>query len=96
MKRSRASSCRLDTTLEGLTGLKMGCIEGLYVEDEHRASGVALKLLRAAESWAKERGCLAFESDRDDRVIVHARYTGALPDKSFKAEPVSRVGCVRR
>lgn len=66
--------------IEGLAGLKTGYVEGLYVDERNRASGVALKLLRAAESWAKDQGCLAFASDRDDRVIIHARYTGALPD----------------
>lgn len=67
--------------IEGLTALKTGYIEGLYVGEENRASGVALKLMRAAESWAKDQGCLAFASDRDDRVIVHARYAGA-PSKN--------------
>lgn len=68
--------------IEGLAGLKTGYIEGLYVEDEHRASGVTLQLLRAAESWAQEQGCLAFASDRADRVIIHARYTATPPSTS--------------
>lgn len=63
--------------IEGLAGLRTGYIEGLYVDQEHRASGVTQQLLRAAESWAIEQGCKAFASDRDDRVIIHARYAAA-------------------
>lgn len=65
--------------IEGLETIRTGYIEGLFVEDVHRDSGVALRLLRAGELWAKEQGCLAFASDRDDRVIVHARYRAGTP-----------------
>lgn len=71
--------------IEGLVDLKTGYVEGLYVDDSNRVSGIALKLLRAAESWAKDQGCLAFASDRDDRVIIHTRYAAALPGNSSKA-----------
>ncbi len=60
--------------VEGLVGVRTGYIEGLFVETSHRASGVTQQLLRAAEAWSREQGCAAFASDRDDRVIVHARY----------------------
>ena len=74
--------------IDGLTGIKTGYIEGLFVEERHRAAGVVLKLLRAAEFWARDQGCLAFASDRDDRVIIYARYTGAPPNNSFKPTPL--------
>ncbi|HFD3926223.1 TPA: aminoglycoside 6'-N-acetyltransferase AAC(6')-30 [Pseudomonas aeruginosa] len=74
--------------IDGLTGIKTGYIEGLFVEERHRATGVVLKLLRAAEFWARDQGCLAFASDRDDRVIIYARYTGAPPNNSFKPTPL--------
>lgn len=60
--------------VEGLEGVRTGYIEGLFVAAPHRASGVTQQLLRAAEAWSREQGCAAFASDRDDRVIVHARY----------------------
>lgn len=74
--------------VKGLAGLRTGYVEGLYVEARNRASGIALKLLRAAESWAKDQGCLAFASDRKDRVIVHARYTRAPPTHPHKQRPL--------
>lgn len=54
--------------------VKTGYIEGLYVEPDHRSSGLVMQLLRASEAWAARNGCLAFASDRDDRIIVHAHY----------------------
>jgi len=60
--------------IDGLAGVKTGYVEGLYVDTPMRGTGVALDLLRAAESWARSEGCVAFASDRDDRVIVHSRF----------------------
>lgn len=55
-------------------GAPTGYVEGLYVEPAHRASGIARGLLRAAQRWARARGCLFFASDRADRVIVDPSY----------------------
>ena len=60
--------------LPGTHGAMTGYVEGLYVEPAHRASGLTLRLLRAAREWAQERGCLFFASDRDDRVIFDRAY----------------------
>ena len=57
--------------IEQTAGAKTGYIEGLYVEPEHRGSGLVMQLLRASEAWAAQNGCLAFASDRDERVIVY-------------------------
>jgi len=65
-------SLRFD--VPGLEGLKTGYIEGLYVAPQYRQTNVAVRLLRASEQWAKVQHCEAFASDRDDRVVVHARY----------------------
>jgi hypothetical protein len=35
-------------------------------------------LLRAGECWARERGCGAFASDREERLIVHRRFGQAV------------------
>jgi GNAT superfamily N-acetyltransferase len=32
-------------------------IDGLYVKQQHRRSGVASRLLERIEAWARERGC---------------------------------------
>ncbi|QEL57941.1 aminoglycoside 6'-N-acetyltransferase [Chromobacterium paludis] len=38
-------------------------VEGLYVAPEHRRGGVAAQLLRAAQEWARQRGCAELASD---------------------------------
>lgn len=65
--------------IDGLRGQRTGYIEGLYVDDAHRHHGVALSLLRAAEQWARDQGCAAFASDRDDRVVIHRRFASRRP-----------------
>ena len=58
-----------------LHGIRTGYVEGLYVLPEARCRGVARKLLQASRSWAHERGCVAFASDRADRIIVDRSFT---------------------
>ncbi|HBO2972721.1 TPA: GNAT family N-acetyltransferase [Pseudomonas aeruginosa] len=73
----------------GLEGVRTGYIEGLFVDEFHRSSGIALQLLRASERWALNQGCHAFASDREDRVIVHKRFPGTPPSNI----PVDRTAC---
>ena len=54
----------------GLEGKLTGYVEGLFVRPAFRGRGVALRLLRASQEWARGCGCVAFASDRADRVIV--------------------------
>ena len=60
--------------IDGLVGKKTGYIEGLYIEEDHRFCSLSRVLLRASENWARSRGCVAFASDREDRVIIHVKY----------------------
>lgn len=62
--------------LPGTSGASTGYVEGLYVEPSHRAAGVARRLLRAAQRWARERRCTFFASDRAERVIFDRTYSG--------------------
>ena len=41
----------------------VGFLEGIYVADSHRRSGVARALLSACEDWARSVGCTEFASD---------------------------------
>ncbi len=38
-------------------------LEGIYVEPEHRNRGLARRLCRAVEDWARRLGCCEFASD---------------------------------
>lgn len=41
----------------------VGYVEGWFVRAEHRRKGIGRALLRAAEDWARARGCLEMASD---------------------------------
>ncbi|MEN2427087.1 aminoglycoside 6'-N-acetyltransferase [Chromobacterium vaccinii] len=41
----------------------VGFVEGLYVAPEHRRAGVAVRLLSAAQAWARDRGSVELASD---------------------------------
>lgn len=49
--------------VEGTKTSPVGYLEGIYVEESYRRSGLARQLLRACENWARERGCREFASD---------------------------------
>jgi aminoglycoside 6'-N-acetyltransferase I len=41
----------------------VGYVEGWFVHEEHRRQGIGAALLRAAEDWARARGCTEMASD---------------------------------
>ena len=49
--------------VEGCETSPVGFLEGVYVDDDHRRSGVARALLSACEEWARSVGCSEFASD---------------------------------
>ena len=49
--------------VEGTESSPVGYLEGIYVTEEYRRRGLAGKLLRSCEHWAKEMGCREFASD---------------------------------
>ena len=49
--------------VEGCDTSPVGFLEGIYVDDSHRRSGVARALLSACEDWARSVGCTEFASD---------------------------------
>ena len=58
------SQCQLrHDYVEGCETSPVGFLEGIYVDDAHRRSGVAQSLLSACEHWASEQGCTEFASD---------------------------------
>ena len=49
--------------VEGCDTSPVAFLEGIYVDSEHRRSGVARALLAACEDWARNVGCSEFASD---------------------------------
>ena len=45
------------------TSRPVGFIEGWFVRDRFRGQGIGSALVRAAEDWSRERGCLEMASD---------------------------------
>ena len=50
---------------EGCTTSPVGYLEGWFVTEGTRRSGVGAALVAAAEGWARERGATEFASDAD-------------------------------
>ena len=58
------SHCSLRTDyVEGTNGGRVGYLEGIYVNPDYRNKGIARKLIKSCETWAKEKGCKEFASD---------------------------------
>ena len=49
--------------VEGTKTSPVGYLEGIFVSEVFRHRGIAGKLLRSCEDWAKEMGCREFASD---------------------------------
>ena len=47
------------------SGGPVGYLEGIYVEEEYRARGIARMLLSLCEDWARDMGCSEFASDTE-------------------------------
>jgi aminoglycoside 6'-N-acetyltransferase I len=43
----------------------VGYLEGWFVEEEYRRSGVGRRLVRSAENWARSKGCTEMASDSE-------------------------------
>ena len=51
--------------VEGCTSSPVGYLEAICVPPEFRHVGIASKLCKECEAWAKEQGCSEFASDCD-------------------------------
>jgi aminoglycoside 6'-N-acetyltransferase I len=51
--------------VEGTSTSPVGYIEGVYVEPGFRRQGVACKLVRRAEAWARAKGCAEMAADTE-------------------------------
>ena len=51
--------------VEGTETSPVGYLEGIYVKESFRRQGIARRLLKACEDWAREQGCTEFASDSE-------------------------------
>ncbi|MEQ8577121.1 MAG: GNAT family N-acetyltransferase [Balneola sp.] len=49
--------------VEGATSYPIAYLEGIYVKESYRKTGIASQLIQQAEQWAKENGSSQFASD---------------------------------
>tara|TARA_R110001599_G_scaffold69410_2_gene195255 strand:- start:41332 stop:41778 length:447 start_codon:yes stop_codon:yes gene_type:complete len=49
--------------VEGATSYPIAYLEGIYVKESYRKTGIASQLIQRAEQWAKENGSSQFASD---------------------------------
>ena len=69
----------------------VGYLEGWYVVDAHRRTGVGRALVAAAEDWARAQGCteMASDSEPDNDVSARAHRAVGFDDAGI-------VRCFRR
>lgn len=60
--------------VEGTDSSPVGYLEGIFVRDGYRKSGVARALLGACEDWARTQGCNEFASDCELDNIESLRF----------------------
>ena len=76
---------------EGCSSSRIAYLEGWFVVEERRGRGVGHALIRAAETWARERGCEEFASDTDPENSV-----GQAAHEAVGFEDVGLVRCYRK
>jgi aminoglycoside 6'-N-acetyltransferase I len=76
---------------EGCATSPVGFLEGWYVVPERRREGIGGALVAAAESWARERGCLEFASD-----ALAENAVSAAAHRALAFEEVGLIRCFRK
>lgn len=76
---------------EGCASNPVGYLEGWFVRAQARGRGVGRALIRAAEDWARSRGCAEFASDAEttnpDGIAAH---------RALGFTEVCRIVCFRK
>lgn len=67
----------LRNVVDGCPTSPVGYVEGIYIDPEHRGSGLARQLLEQAEDWCRSKGCTEIatdaELDNQDAQRFHER-----------------------
>jgi aminoglycoside 6'-N-acetyltransferase I len=76
---------------EGCSSSPVGYLEGWYVRESARGRGIGAQLVRAAEEWARARGCSEMASDTD---LGNAESEAA--HRGLGYDVVAKVLCFRK
>ncbi|GAB3011290.1 aminoglycoside 6'-N-acetyltransferase [Spirosoma pulveris] len=80
-------SCRYDY-VEGSVELPVAYMEGIYVKPAYRKQGIAQKLVRTVEDWAKHKGLTQLASDTELMNVASIDF-----HKKTGFEEVERIVC---
>ncbi|MDO4460320.1 MAG: GNAT family N-acetyltransferase [Clostridia bacterium] len=86
-----ALTCLRHDYVEGCETSPVGYLEGIYVDENHRYSGIARNLVAECENWAKEKGCTEFASDCELTNTTSLKFHLSI---GFKEE--NRIICFRK
>lgn len=65
----------LHNFVDGCIGSPVGYIEGIYLEPDHRGTGLGRRLIDFAAEWAKSKGCRHLATDAEiDNIEAQAFY----------------------
>ena len=81
----------LRTYAEGCESSPVPFIEGWYVDEDFRRTGVGAALVRAAEEWARKQGYREIASD-----VEIENETSLSAHRALGYEEVERIVCFRR
>ena len=81
----------LRTYAEGCDSSPVPFIEGWYVDEDVRRTGVGAALVRAAEEWAREQGYREIASD-----VELSNEISQTAHRALGYEEVERIVCFRR
>ena len=76
---------------EACTTDRVGYLEGWYVDPDAQRKGIGRRLVEAAESWAREKGCTEFASDTEE-----ANHVSAAAHAALGFEDVGLVRCFKK
>jgi aminoglycoside 6'-N-acetyltransferase I len=74
--------------VEGADELPIAYVEGMYVEPNFQKQGIAKKLMRAAEDWAKQKGYKQIASDTSITNVASIEF-----HKKIGFTEVERIVC---
>jgi aminoglycoside 6'-N-acetyltransferase I len=77
--------------VEGTDSSPVGYVEGLYVRESHRRTGIARALLVAGEEWCRQRGCVEMASDTELSNVLSQAF-----HRKAGFEEANRIVCFRK